>query len=167
MLEAIRNRRSIRKYLDKPVQEEKLEILLRSAMQAPSAMNTQPWEFVVSQKREVMEQIPEIHPYAQMVADAGAVIIVCGNKNLQSEIGYIVEDCSAAVQNILIEAVNQNLGAVWLGVYPRAERMKEIASLFNLPEHIVPIAIVSIGIPGETKEFEDRFIKSKIHRDCW
>ncbi len=167
MLEAIRNRRSIRKYLDKPVPAEKIEMLLKSAMQAPSAMNKQPWEFVVSQNREVMDHIPKIHPYAQMVASAGAVIIVCGNRDIQDEIGYIVEDCSAAIQNILIEAVNLQLGAVWLGVYPRAERMKEIASLFNLPEHIVPIGIVSIGIPGETKAFENRFNKSKIHQDTW
>lgn len=167
MLDAIRNRRSIRKYLDKPVPGEKLEILLKSAMQAPSAMNKQPWEFVVSRRREAMDQIPNIHPYAQMVASAGAVIVVCGNRDIQKEIGYIVEDCSAAIQNILIEAVNQELGAVWLGVYPRAERMKKIKSLFNLPNQIVPIAIVSIGIPGETKKFEDRFVKSKIHLDSW
>lgn len=167
MLDAIRNRRSIRKYQDKPVPAEKLEILVRAAMQAPSARNTQPWEFVITQDRDIMNRIPDFHPYAGMVPSAGAVILVCGNRELQEEIGYILEDCSAAIQNILLEAVNQNLGAVWLGVYPREDRIQGMTSLFNLPEHIVPIALVSLGIPGEIKEFDDRFTREKIHRDHW
>ena len=167
MLKTIRNRRSIRKYLDEPVPKEKLDTLLMSAMQAPSARNTQPWEFVVTQKREILKRIPDIHPYAKMVPTAGAVILVCGNMELQSEIGYIVEDCSAAVQNILLEAVNQNLGAVWLGIYPRPERMEGVSSLFKLPEHVVPIALVSVGVPGESKDFDDRYREKKVHLDCW
>ena len=167
MLDAIRNRRSIRKYQDKPVPAEKLEILIRAAMQAPSARNTQPWEFVVTQDRDIMNRIPEFHPYAGMVPSAGAVILVCGNRELQDEIGYILEDCSAAIQNILIEAVNQDLGAVWLGVYPREDRIQGMINLFNLPGHIVPVALVSLGFPAESKEFDDRFTREKIHRDCW
>ncbi len=167
MLEAIRNRRSIRKYLNKPISDEKLMALLRSAMQAPSARNTQPWEFVVTQSRDIMNRIPEFHPYASMVPSSGAVILVCGNKELQSETEYILEDCSAAIQNILLEAVNQELGAVWLGVYPRMDRIKGMINLFNLPDHILPVALVSLGFPGETKDFEDRFTKAKIHKDIW
>lgn len=167
MLEVIRKRRSIRKYLDEPISSGKLDSILRAAMQAPSARNTQPWEFVVTQNKTIMNKIPEIHPYAGMVPSAGAVILVCGNKKLQSETGYILEDCSAAIQNILLEAVNQDLGAVWLGVYPREERIKGIAGLFRLPEHIVPVALVSIGVPGETKEFEDRYKEEKIRWDSW
>ncbi len=167
MLDAIRNRRSIRKYQDKPVPAEKLEILIRAAMQAPSARNTQPWEFVVTQDKDIMNRIPEFHPYAGMIPSAGAVILVCGNRELQDEIGYILEDCSAAIQNILIEAVNQDLGAVWLGVYPREDRVQGMISLFNLPGHIVPVALVSLGFPAESKEFDDRFTREKIHRDCW
>ncbi len=167
MLDMIRNRRSIRKYQDKPVPAEKLEILIRAAMQAPSARNTQPWEFVVTQDKDIMNRIPEFHPYAGMIPSAGAVILVCGNRELQDEIGYILEDCSAAIQNILIEAVNQDLGAVWLGVYPREDRVQGMISLFNLPGHIVPVALVSLGFPAESKEFDDRFTENKIHRDCW
>ncbi|MCK5035159.1 MAG: nitroreductase family protein [Candidatus Sabulitectum sp.] len=167
MLDAIRNRRSIRKYQDKPVPSEKLEILIRAAMQAPSARNTQPWEFVITEDRDILSRIPDFHPYAGMVPSAGAVILVCGNRELQGEISYILEDCSAAIQNILLEAVNQDIGAVWLGVYPREDRIQGMISLFNLPGHIVPIALVSLGFPGESKEFDDRFKKEKIHRDCW
>ncbi len=167
MLEAIRKRRSIRKYLDEPVPADKLEILLRAAMQAPTARNLQPWEFVVTQNRDIMNRIPEVHPYSQMVRTAGAAILVCGNTKLQKDISYLLEDCSAAVQNILLEAVNQELGAVWLGIYPKRDRVQGISRLFNLPEHIVPIALVSIGIPGETKEFEDRYNTKKVHTDRW
>lgn len=167
MLEAIRKRRSIRKYLNEPVSLEKLETILRAAMQAPTARNLQPWEFVVTQSKDIMNRIPEIHPYAQMVPTAGAVILVCGNREFQNDISYLLEDCSACVQNILLETVNQGLGAVWLGIYPKEDRIRGISSLFNLPEHIVPVALVSIGVPGEEKTFEDRFNVKKIHTDCW
>jgi nitroreductase len=167
MLDAIKKRRSIRIYRDEPVSGEMIEVLLRSGMQAPSARNIQPWEFVVSTSRKLMEKIPDIHPYSQMVPSAGAIILVCGDTDKQPEIGYILEDCSAAVQNILLEAVNQELGAVWLGVYPREERVKGISELFGLPSHIIPVALLSIGFPGEEKEFDDRFKPERVHKDRW
>lgn len=167
MLKAIRNRRSIRKYSNQPIPADKLEILLRAAMQAPTARNLQSWEFVVTQNRSIMNKIPEVHPHSQMVPSAGAAILVCGNRELQNNISYLLEDCSAATQNILLEAVNQKLGAVWLGVYPREDRVMGLSRLFNLPEHIVPIALISIGVPEETKEFEDRYNTGKVHTDCW
>lgn len=167
MLEAIRKRRSIRRYRREPVTEEQLDSLLRSGMQAPSARNLQPWEFVVTTNRELMEKVPEVHPYSSMVPSAGALILVCGNTLVQPETGYILEDCSAAVENILLEAVNQDLGAVWLGVYPRVDRVRGISELFSLPEHILPVALISIGVPGEEKGFEDRFDPAKVHTDLW
>lgn len=167
MLDVIRKRRSIRKYTGKPVSGEALEELLRAAMQAPSARNLQPWEFVVSRSGPVLESIPGVHPYAGMVPGAGAIILVCGNREIQPEPGYLAEDCSAAVQNILLEAVDQGLGAVWLGVYPREERMAGLSELFRLPAHILPVALVSIGVPGEEKGFEDRYDPGKVHTDRW
>lgn len=85
----------------------------------------------------------------------------------QPDISYLLVDCAAAVQNILLEAVNQELGAVWLGVYPKEDRVKGISELFNLPENIVPVALVSIGVPGEEKVFEDRFKSERVHTDRW
>lgn len=167
MLEEIRKRRSIRKYKDLPVSEQQLEALLRSGMQAPSARNLQPWVFITSRNRELMKRVPEVHPYSGMVPHAGALILVSGNTEVQPEIGYILEDCSASVQNILLEAVHQQLGAVWLGVYPREERVNGISRLFHLPKHIIPVALVSVGVPGEEKDFEDRFDPAKVHTDRW
>ena len=167
MLNEIKTRRSVRKYRDGQIPAEKLESLLRAAMQAPSARNCQPWEFVVITQRALLNRIPEFHPYSKMVPNAGAAILVCGNTRLQSETGYIVQDCSAAVQNLLLEAVHQNRGAVWLGVYPREERMKGMIEMFDLPDDIIPVALISIGVPAEVPKPEDRFRTEKIHFDCW
>lgn len=167
MLETIKNRRSIRKYRDRQIPDETLEILLRAAMQAPSARNLQPWEFVVVRDRETLERIPEYHPYSSMVPEAGAAILVCGNTDIQKDPGYIAQDCAAAVQNLLLEAVNQGLGAVWLGVFPRKERIDGMMELFELPSHIIPVALVSVGFPAEDPGFQDRFDPEKIHRERW
>ncbi|MBD3277620.1 MAG: nitroreductase family protein [Candidatus Aegiribacteria sp.] len=166
-MEAIRKRRSIRKYQDREISREAMEALLRSAMQAPSARNRQPWEFLVIRDREVLKKIPEYHPYSSMVPDAGAAVLVCGNTDLQEEPGYIAQDCSAAIQNMLLEAVQQGLGAVWLGVFPRKERMEGMTELFKLPANVIPVALISIGYPAEDPEFQDRYIEEKVHRDSW
>ncbi len=167
MLNEIRIRRSIRKYTDKPITDEKLENLLKAAMQAPSARNLQPWEFVVVRDKDILEKIPDFHPYSSMVPSAGAAILVCGNTDRQEMPGYIAQDCSASVQNLLLEAVNQGLGAVWLGVYPRTERIEGMAKLFRLPEHIIPVALISIGYPAENPAPEDRYDPEKVHYDTW
>jgi nitroreductase len=167
MLEAIRDRRSIRKYKAEPVSLKMMEALVRAAMQAPTARNLQPWEFVVTSRQDVLDRIPEYHPHAVMARSAGGVILVCGNLNIQPNTGYLIQDCSAAVQNILLEAVNQGLGAVWLGIYPREERMAGMTELFGLPSHILPAALVSVGFPGEEKPFEDRFDEKRMHTDRW
>lgn len=167
MLKEIRLRRSIRKYENRLIPDDKLESLLRAAMQAPSARNLQPWEFVVTREKDILRRIPDYHPYSSMVPGAGAAILVCGNTELQDEPGYIAQDCSAAVQNLLLEAVNQGLGAVWLGVFPRKERMEGMAELFSLPGQIIPVALVSVGYPAENPGVEDRFVPAKIHYDRW
>lgn len=163
MLEAIRNRHSIRKYTGAPVSRDQIEGLLRSAMQAPSARNLQPWHFTVITCRDTLARVPEVHPYASMVPGAGAAILVSGDTHVQPLPGYLAQDCSAAVTNLLLEAVDTGLGAVWLGVYPRDERIQGIRELLSLPEHLLPIALISLGVPGEDKGFQDRYDPSRIH----
>ncbi len=167
MLQEIMQRRSIRKYENRPIPDDTLETLLRAAMQAPSARNLQPWEFVVVRNRNILERIPDYHPYSSMVPGAGAAILVCGNTELQNDPGYIAQDCSAAVQNLLLEAVHQGLGAVWLGVFPRKERMEGMTDLFRLPGNIIPVALVSVGYPAENPGIEERFAPEKVHYDSW
>jgi nitroreductase len=167
ILEAIITRRSIRKYADKPVTDEMIEKLLKAAMYAPSAVNKQPWHFVVFRNPETMLQVMRVHPNAAMLKDAGAAILVCWDENLQHDAGYGPVDCAAATQNILLAAHGIGLGAVWVGIYPRPHRIESIHQIFHLPAHVKPFAIVSIGYPAEKKAIPERFIRTRIHLEKW
>ena len=166
-IDCILTRRSIRKYTDEVVSEKDIEVLLKAASYAPSANNYQPWQFIVITEREILDKISIIHPYAKMLAHAPLAIMVCGDFDIQTEIGYQVVDCSAATQNILLAANAIGLGSVWLGLYPRKERIENIIKLFDLPENITPITLISIGHPTEDKLIPERFNKEKIHYNNW
>jgi nitroreductase len=167
MLDVIWKRRSVREYTGRPVDEDVLEELLRAAMQAPSARNLQPWHFVVSTDGDLLRRVPSHHPHSSMVPGAAAVILVCGDTSIQDNPGYLAQDCSAATQNILLEAVAQGLGAVWLGVYPRPERITGMRKLFGLPGNVLPVSLVSLGYPAAPPREEDRFLPGRVHRDSW
>jgi len=149
------------------VPEEVIKELLEAAMQAPSARNEQPWHFVVIKEREILDAIPKFHPYSQMLREAPLAILVCGDCQLAKDIGYIVQDCAAATQNILLAVHSKGLGAVWLGIYPRAERIAGIRQLLNIPEHIIPISLIAIGYPAEAKPPERRYNATRIHNNRW
>lgn len=167
VLEAIFSRRSIRKYTGELVAEDDIKTILKAGFCAPSAMNLQPRHFVVLRDSNILKSIAEIHPYAKMLTQSGCGILVCGDKTKQPEVGYIVEDCSASIQNMLLAAHGLGLGAVWCGVYPREERVKSIAQLLKLPENIVPVGLVVVGHKDETKEPNDRYDEAKVHFDKW
>ena len=166
-LTAILNRRSIRKFKREKIPDEFVDKLLQAAMYAPSAQNTQSWHFIKITDRELLNKIPTIHPYAEMCYEAPLAILVCGDKTIEKLDGYIAQNCAAATQNILLAAFNLGLGSVWLGVYPRIKRMEPISKLFKLPPHILPVSLVAIGYPDETKARPERFNKYHIHKDTW
>lgn len=165
--EIITTRRSIRKYLKQAVNQEQIDILLEAAMFAPSARNEQPWHFIAVTDREMLNKIMHSHPYAAMLKDASLAIVVLADINIEKTEGYWVQDCSAATQNILLSAHAMGLGSVWLGVYPREERMLAVKTLFNLPENIQPLSIIAIGYTNEQKAQPERFIKERIHYNNW
>ena len=165
--DAIYSRRSIRKYEAKAVEHEKIQKLLTAAMYAPSARNTQSWQYIVITERSVLNAVMDAHPYSQMLAEAALAILVCGDKTLEPDEGYLNTNCSAATQNILLAAQASGLGSVWLGIYPRQERMKAIAGLFKLPEHIIPISLIALGYPAEKKMDPGRYIPEKVHYNKW
>ncbi len=165
--EAILTRRSIRKFTSQPVSNELVEKILRAGMQAPSARNKQPWHFVVIRNREILDKISVIHPYAYMLKEAPLGILICGDSKIEITIEYIVQDCSAATQNMLLAAHDSGLGAVWLGIYPREPRIKALRELLNIPEHIIPVSMIAIGYPDEKKSPENRFKPERIHYDKW
>jgi len=166
-IDAILGRRSIRKYKPDPIQEDTLQRLLRAAMAAPSAGNEQPWQFIVIRNREALDKIPSVHPHSQMVKQAPLTILVCGDLSQAAHGDMWVQDCSAATENLLIAIHAMGLGAVWLGVYPRKDRIRGLRKLFALPDTIMPFAVVPVGYPAETKPPSKRFKKSRVHFERW
>lgn len=166
-IDAILTRRSIRKYTPQEIPDEIVQKLLKAAMNAPSAGNQQPWHFIVIRSREILDEIPTFHQYAQMLKHAPLAIAVCGDLDKQLHKGYWIQDCSAATQNLLLAAHALKLGAVWLGVYPRDNRVQGVQSLLNLPEHVLPLCLIAIGYPDEQKPRADRFLPERIHYDKW
>ena len=165
--EAILTRRSIRKYTDKSIDEKTQKKLLQAAMQAPSARDTQAWQFVVINDRQTLQDISNFHPYADMLKHAPLAIAVCGDFQLEENVDYLALNCAAVTENILLAAHSFGLGAVWLAIYPRKQRIKELRNLLELPEDIIPISLVAIGHTRESKGSEDRFNAEKIHNNRW
>jgi nitroreductase len=166
-MEEIFKRRSIRKYKDMEVEEEKIEKLLKAAAAAPSAGNEQPWHFVVIRDRDKLNHLAEVHPYAKMLKDAPLAVAVCGDLNKQRHEGFWVQDCAAATQNILLEAVALDLGAVWIGAYPNEKREKVVSKTLGVPENIKTVSLISIGYPAEEKGETDRLSDEIVHYDKW
>jgi nitroreductase len=165
-LQWIFKRRSIRKYKDIPVEQDKIEAMLQAAMAAPSAGNRQPWHFVVVTDRASLDKIAEIHPYAKMLNEATLCICVCGEP--ASSLGneqrkYWVQDCSAAMQNLLLAAASLDLGSVWLGLHPNPQREEEVRAFLNLPPNITPLGLAAIGYPDEEKPGQTRYAQDKVH----
>jgi nitroreductase len=166
-IEAIKSRRSIRKYKAEQVPEEKISDILACAMQAPSAGNEQPWHFLVIKDKKTLAKIPQINPYAAMAKDAPLAILVLGDTTLEKFNGFWVQDCSAAVQNILLAAHGLGLGAVWTAIYGLDDRVKGFKDLFSLPDNILPLALIPIGFPENDIAPVDRFNEERVHLDKW
>lgn len=158
-------RRSVREYLDKPVDEKDIVALLEAGMAAPSARNLKPWDFIVITNQELLRQMAEIHPAGKMLNQAPLAIAVCGNKGVSPS--FWVQDCAAAAENILIAAAMLGLGAVWLGVYPREEREMQLKELLGIPENFGLLCVISVGVPKIKPEPRTQFDPSRIHRDRW
>ncbi len=167
MLEAIKIRRSIRAYINKKVEEEKIEEILRAAMQAPSSKGACPWEFVVVDDNEVLEKLSKCQHRARHIKDANICIVVLGNKDKFIKPGKWIQDLGASTQNLMLEATNQGLASCWVGVFPKNKVVNKVRETLNLPEKLVPYAIVPIGYSEEENVFIDRFDKSKIHRNLY
>ena len=159
----IMERQSVRKYEDKEVEDEKIINLLKAGMQAPSAMNMQPWEFLVISDKEDKEDISKMSPYAKFAKDADKIIIVLANTNGLRTVDWFTQDLSACTQNILLQAVEEGLGTCWMGFYPDSERVNAVCEKFSLPEGIIPFSVISVGYPKEKREFKSYFDENKIH----
>lgn len=164
-LEVIHNRKSVRHFTDQPVSKKQIETLLRAGMAAPTAVNRQPWVFYVVTKREVLDKLSQQLPYAKMLSQAQAAIVVCGDMekagNLKDK-SYWVQDCSAATENILLAAESIGLGAVWTASYPYDDRTETVSNALNLPENHVPLNVVPIGYPTGEDMPKNKWIPENI-----
>jgi nitroreductase len=166
-LEAIFTRRSVRDFKADPVSEDDIKVLLRAGMQAPSAKNEQPWHFIIIDDPDLLQAVPDFHPYAKMLMDAPLAILVCSDRKLETKRASWLQDCSAATQNILLAAHAMGLGAVWLGIFPDSDRVFGMQELVKLPKDIRPVSLVAVGHPASQPEPADRFKDERIHRNQW
>lgn len=167
-MEEIFNRRSIRKFKDQAVEPEKIDKLLRAAMQAPSAANQQPWEFIVVKDKEALGRLSRVSPYSKPVAGSAVTFVLLANENELKIPSAWQQDMAAATQNLLLEATHLGLGGVWFGVATSDDTMKSVRNLYDLPEAIKPFALVSVGYPdGQKNEFTDRYKAEKVHEEKW
>ncbi len=167
ILEAIFTRRSIRQYTGELISDKQLKIVLRAGFYAPSAHNRQPWHFIIVKDKEKIASISEFHPYAKMAPSAGCVIVVCGDKKDESQAGFIAEDCSAAIQNMLLAAHGLGLGAVWCALHPVSKLTKNAKQLFDIPDDIIPVGLVVVGNKEKDRTVSERFKEDRLHYDKW
>jgi nitroreductase len=164
LIQTIFSRRSIRKYTDEPVSEDDIQTLLDAAMAAPSASNIKPWHFVVVTQRETLDALADAHPHGKMLAQASLCIAVCGDPDLSR---YWEQDCSAATENLLLAATALGLGAVWLGVHLRDDRIASVRRILDIPQNVSPLNLISIGHPAEEKEPRTQYDEARVHRGRW
>ena len=169
VLENIHNRKSVRQFTSEPVSDEHIETMLKAAMAAPSAVNYQPWRFVVITEREKLDAMAEILPYAKMLRQAPLAIVVCGETTWfeGNENPYWQQDCSAATQNILLTAEALGLGAVWTGVYPNMELARPLGKFLGLPATVQPLCTIPIGHHDGTTQPRDKWKPENIHYNKW
>lgn len=165
VLDNIATRTSVRDYEARPVEKEKIEKMLRAAMAAPTAMNKQPWHFVVVDQRNVLDALAGTNPYAKMLKKAPLAIVVCGNTDKMIEGGgrdFWIQDASAATENLLLAAHAMGLGAVWTGAYPSEERCISISKVLSLSDNLIPLNMIVVGYPAEQPQPKQKFKEENI-----
>lgn len=163
-LETIFSRKSVRTYQDRDVEKDKVDLMLRAAMSAPSGMDLRPWKFIVIDDRATLDSMAAALPYAKMLEQAHNVIVVCGDSTRSS---YWYLDCSTAAQNILLAAESLGLGAVWTAAYPYDERMEAVRKYTQLPENVLPLCVIPFGYPAKKEHPKQKFDEKNIHYNQW
>ena len=166
-MNAIFQRASVRSFDGRKVETEKIDLLMKAAMAAPSACNQQPWEFVVVTDPVILKELSECSPYSGCIGQAPLGIAVCMRTEGLRALDYTQIDASAAAENILLEAVELGLGAVWLGIAPGPERMEAVRQAIHAPETIQPFCLIACGYPNQPVTPTDRYDPSRVHYEKW
>lgn len=165
--QTIISRRSIRKYKSIKPDDEKINLLLKAAMYAPSAMNLQPWHFIVINSKEMIEWTVKSVPHAEMINQSGCAILICGDSSIEKNESWLIQNCSAAIQNMLLAAYDSGLGTCWIAVHGMNDIVKNLKEQFKLPSEIIPVALIAVGYPDEEPKADERFKPEKIHFNKW
>lgn len=160
----IHKRRSIRNFNNKPISQNDINIILSAGMTSPSAMNKQPWRFIIITDDKIKQEIIKISQYAKMALQSPLSILVCGDTEA-SFLEYWKIDCSACIQNMLLASCSLNIGSVWTGI--NDDMQEEYKKLFNLPNNIIPHSLIVFGYSNIPFENRDYFDESKIHNNKW
>lgn len=167
MIDLIISRRSIRKYSEQKISDENINLILKSAMFAPSAMNLQPWHFIVFDDKSVFDNIIKAIPHSEMIRTADKCILVCGDTEKEKNESWLIQNCSASIQNILLAAHSLGIGSCWIAIHGMNEIVENVKKQFSFPNNILHIAIISLGYPAEEVTAENRFDLNKIHYNQW
>jgi nitroreductase len=165
----IHARKSVRNFTGAPVSKADLEKIVKAGMAAPTAANMQPWSFVVITERKILDDLAAGLPYAKMLTKAGAAIIVCtepDKANGKSK-NLAIIDASLAGENILLAIEALGFGGVWTAAYPYADRLKHVKEVLNIPEEVIPLNVIVIGVPTGQDKPKDKYRKEKIHWEQW
>ena len=169
-IDNIMTRVSVREFTGEKISAEQIDTLLRAAMAAPSAINKQPWAFIVVTDEALIEKLGEALPYSRCSNHPACAIIPCGDlsKAIEGEMGaFWINDVSAATENLLLAAHAMGLGAVWTGLHPDMKRAEMVQKMLSLPEHIIPLCVVPVGVPAEHPEVKDKYKPENIHYNVW
>lgn len=170
VIKNIFNRKSVRNYIERPIGKDTLELLVKAAMAAPTAGDKRPWAFIVITDKIKLQTLAGAMPYGKMLNKASAAIVVCGipSQSFPGESAeYWIQDCSAATENLLLAVEALNLGAVWIGVYPSTERIVEVNKVLEIPTDVIPLNIISIGIPTGKEKPKDKYNATQVHWEKW
>lgn len=164
-MKTILNRKSVRDYTQKEISKEDLQDLLKAGMAAPSSRDRRPWQFIVISDKEILQSLGGKLKTAAALKGANKAVVVCGDTIISGNCWFL--DCSAAAENILLAAESKGIGAVWTAVYPYADRDSIVRQAMELPDHIMPLAIIPLGYPSGIDTPKDKFDESRIHQNKW
>jgi len=165
----IHNRKSVRNFTGQIVDKKMLEKLVRAGMAAPTAVNMQPWAFVIVTDRAAMDALASVLPYAKMLDKAGAAIVVCAipAKAYGGSKEFAVIDGTCASENILLAAEALGLGALWTAAYPDEERMGAVRKTLGIPEDIIPLNVIPVGYPTGVDKPKDKYKPENVKWERW
>lgn len=169
MLDAIKQRRSVRQYKSDPVPAEALQAIAEAALSAPSANNQRPWHLVFVTDAAKRAKLAQVHQYAAFCTQSPVVVAVCGDEQLADH--WWIEDCAAATENAMIQAAALGLGTCWIGIrgsdqrgYDREAMVREV---LGIPDHIRVLCTFSLGYPADTGANRGPGPMENVHQEQW